>query len=430
MSETTFDKNKKILVIGSGGREHALVKALKASSQVSEVLAAPGSAGIAQDATCYNIAPNDFSALMELAKSEQVAFTLVGPEAPLVAGIVDAFEKADLKIFGPSQAAAQLEGSKAFTKHFLAKYQIPTAKYEVFSDFDAAKKFVQENSDTEWVVKVDGLAAGKGVYVSRTPEATLEALAEVFLQSRFGKQTVVLEEFLDGEEVSFMALCDGENALPLASSQDHKRLLDGDQGPNTGGMGAYSPAPLLTPELEEEVIRTVLKPTLAGMKSEGSPFRGILYAGLMVVKGKPYVLEYNVRFGDPEAQVILPRLQSDWVELFEAGLEGRLDQVKPVWKKESAAVIVLAAQGYPESSRKGDKILGLQEAAPLATLYFAGVGKEGEDWITAGGRVLGVTALGSDLTSALKQAYAAVDKICFSGMQFRKDIGRRGLGHG
>lgn len=425
MSSTNI--NKKILVIGSGGREHALVKALKASPQVSEVLAAPGSPGIAQDATCYDIAATDFDALMELAKSQQVAFTLVGPEAPLVDGIVDAFQKAGLKIFGPSKAAAQLEGSKAFSKDFLRKYKIPTALYEVFHDLEAAKKFVESNTDTEWVVKVDGLAAGKGVYVSRTTKATLQALEEIFLNVRFGKQAVVIEEFLAGEELSFMALCDGENALPLASSQDHKRLLNGDEGPNTGGMGAYSPAPLLTPELESELIETVLKPTLAGMKSEGAAFAGILYAGVMVVDGKPYVLEYNVRFGDPEAQVILPRLKSDWVELFEAGISGRLDQVTAQWTNESAAVVVLAAENYPASPRKGDKISGLDEATKLATVYFAGVGGKENDWLTAGGRVLGITALGESLALALQRAYEAVGKIAFSGMHYRSDIGQRGL---
>lgn len=416
----------KALVIGSGGREHALVKALAASPQIEQVLAAPGNPGMIE-AQCHPVKGSDIPALIRLAQTEGVDLTVVGPEAPLVEGVVDAFEAAGLKIFGASQKAAALEGSKAFTKDFLKKYRIPTAQYRVCHDLESAKKFVEANRDKEWVVKVDGLAAGKGVFVTRTPEATLKALETVFVEKAFGDQAVVIEEFLDGEEVSFIALCDGERALPLASSQDHKRLLDGDQGPNTGGMGAYSPAPILTPELHEKVMTQIIGPTLKGMAQEGRPFSGVLYAGLMICRGEPLVLEYNVRFGDPEAQVILPRLESDWVDLFCAATEGRLDQVKCRWKEQSAVVVVLAAQGYPSSPKKGDLITGLEDVGNEVVVYHAGTQKKGDQFVTAGGRVLGVTALGDSLQSAVKKAYQAVEKIHFDGMQYRKDIAAKGM---
>ncbi len=417
----------KALVIGSGGREHALVKALVRSPKIREVLVAPGNPGMAREARCVPLKVEDISGLLQLAKSESVDFTVVGPELPLTLGIVDAFEAEGLKILGPCRAAAQLEASKAFTKDFLKKYRIPTAEYDVFSDWESAEAFLQVNAQRQWVVKVDGLAAGKGVFVSRTLEATRDALREVLVERSFGEQRAVLEEFLDGEELSFMVLCDGRVGLPLASSQDHKRLYDGDEGPNTGGMGAYSPAPLLNKSLEAKILERILHPTLAGMEAEGHPFRGILYVGLMIVKGEPYVLEFNVRFGDPEAQVILPRLESDWVDLFLAAILGRLSETMPRWSAQSAAVVVLAAAGYPEAPRKGDTILGISEAESLGQVYFSGVERHGETWVTAGGRVLGIGGLGLDLQAALNQAYAAVDKICFPGMQFRRDIGKRGL---
>lgn len=414
------------LVVGSGGREHALVQALARSPKISKIFAAPGNPGMTQ-AQCLPVSTEDIPALLKLAKDHQVDFTVVGPEVPLVQGIVDQFEAAGLKIFGPSQRAAILEGSKAFTKDFLEKYRIPTAKYRVFKDLNAAKKFVEENSKTPWVVKVDGLAAGKGVFVSKTPKETIAALEEVFLKKSFGEQSVVLEEFLEGEEVSFMVLSDGERSLPLASAQDHKRLLDQDQGPNTGGMGAYSPAPIMTPMLHEKVMTRIIAPTLKGMAAEGRPFKGILYAGLMIVSGEPYVLEYNVRFGDPEAQVILPRLRTDWVELLQAAIEGHLDRVKPVWKEESAVVVVLAAEGYPHAPRKGDPIEGMDEAAKESYVYHAGTKLQNGKFITAGGRVLGITALGKNLKTAVERAYDAVKKIHFKGMHYRKDIASRGL---
>lgn len=414
------------LVIGSGGREHALVKALARSPKIKKIFAAPGNPGMVE-AECVPIPADHIADLIPFAHKEKIDLTLVGPEAPLVQGIVDQFEKAGLRIFGANQAAAILEGSKVFTKNFLKKYRIPTAAYQSFGDFESAKKFLRDQGDREWVVKVDGLAAGKGVFVSRTPEATLQALEEVFVKKGFGEQAVVLEEFLDGEELSFMAVCDGERGFPLATSQDHKRLLDGDEGPNTGGMGAYSPAPLMTPELHERVMNEIISPTLKGMKAEGRPFKGLLYAGLMVVGGDPYVLEFNVRFGDPEAQVILPRLESDWVDLFIAATEGRLDQVRAVWQEASAVVIVLAARGYPASPQKGDEISGLDEVGEEVIVYHAGTAKKDGRFVTAGGRVLGVTALGKNLRSAVDKAYAAVNKIHFQGMQFRKDIAAKGL---
>jgi len=418
----------KVLVIGSGGREHALVKALAASPQVNTVLAAPGNPGMVE-AQCHGLKADDIAGLLQLATDEKVDFTVVGPEAPLVAGLADAFAAAGHRVLGASKAAAALEGSKAFTKDFLKKYRIPTADYATFTELAPALKFLQENSSREWVVKIDGLAAGKGVFVTRNIPDTRAVLEKLFTEQPFGKQAVVLEEFLDGEEVSFMVLCDGERALPLASSQDHKRLQDGDQGPNTGGMGAYSPAPLVTPELHEKIMIRVIGPTLKGMAAEGRPFRGILYAGLMVVNGEPLVLEYNVRFGDPEAQVILPRLKSDWLELFLAAEAGDLSRANPRWKDDSAVVVVLAAAGYPDSPRKGDVISGLSAAEQVegAQVFHAGTAKSGADFVTSGGRVLGVTALGKDLSQAVQRAYAAVKEIQFEGMQYRKDIAQRGL---
>lgn len=416
----------KALVVGSGGREHALVQALARSPKIKKVLAAPGNPGMTQ-ADCFPVRADDIPALVKLAQDQHVDLTVVGPEVPLVEGIVDQFEAAGLKIFGPNKRAAILEASKAFTKDFLAKYKIPTAKYRVFKDGAAAKKFVEENARTSWVVKVDGLAAGKGVFVSKKPQETLQALDEVFQKKSFGDQSVVLEEFLDGEEVSFMVLSDGERSFPLASAQDHKRLLNDDQGPNTGGMGAYSPAPIVTPELHEKIMTRVIGPTLKGMAAEGRPFKGILYAGLMIVAGEPYVLEYNVRFGDPEAQVILPRLRSDWIDLLEASIEGHLDRVNAVWKEESAVVVVIAAEGYPNSPRKGDLIEGLEQAAKDSYVYHAGTTLKNGSFLTAGGRVLGITALGRNLKAAVEKAYQAVEKIHFKGMHYRKDIAKRGM---
>lgn len=417
----------KILIIGSGAREHALVKAFKKSPRVTQILAAPGNAGIAQDADCFAIAVDKINELVELAILEKVELTVVGPELPLTLGIVDAFQAKGLKIFGPSKAAAVLEESKIFTKNFLKKYKIPTARYEVFSEAEAARQFLRQNAETRWVVKADGLAAGKGVIVSQNLDEALQAVDRILVKQEFGKQAVVIEEFLDGEELSFMVLCDGVEGLALASSQDHKRLLDGDQGPNTGGMGAYSPAPLMTRELSNEVMKKIIAPTLAGMREEGRSFVGVLYAGLMICNGKPYVLEYNVRFGDPEAEVILPRLESDWLELFEAALEKKLTSIRPRWSEQSAVCVVLAAAGYPENPHKGDVILGLERAGKSLQVFHGGTARREQDWVTAGGRVLTLTALGATLREAVNKVYSELAQIEFEGMQYRKDIAVRGL---
>jgi phosphoribosylamine--glycine ligase len=417
----------KVLVIGSGGREHALVKAMKRSPRVKEVLAAPGNAGMAQEARCLDVAADHVSSLVAAAQAERVDLTVVGPEGPLTAGVVDAFRAEGLKILGPTRDAAILEASKIFTKDFLKKYRIPTARYQVFDEAGPARDFLRRNAGTRWVVKADGLAAGKGVLVTQNLEEALEAVDRVFVHKEFGEQRAVIEEFLEGEELSFMVLSDGIEGIALASSQDHKRLLDGDGGPNTGGMGAYSPAPLMTEALSDEVMERIIAPTLAGMREEGRTFTGILYAGLMIVRGKPYVLEYNVRFGDPEAEVLLPRLESDWLDLFEAALEGRLAAARPRWSEKSAVGVVLAAAGYPQNPRKGDVIRGLPEAEKLAQVHHAGTARKGEAWVTGGGRVLTLTALGENLASAVQRCYQAVSQVHFDGMQYRKDIASRGL---
>ncbi|MFO1463610.1 MAG: phosphoribosylamine--glycine ligase [bacterium] len=417
----------KVLVIGSGGREHALVKAAKRSPRVREVLAAPGNPGIGRDARCCAVPADDIPGLLQLAQGEGVDLTLVGPEVPLTQGIVDAFQGAGLRIFGPNRAAAELEASKVFTKNFLKKYRIPTAQYEVFTEAEAARRFLREHAGTRWVLKADGLAAGKGVLVPLSLAEALEGVDRILVQQEFGPQQLVIEEFLDGEELSFMVLCDGTQGLALASSQDHKRLNDGDQGPNTGGMGAYSPAPLMTEALSAEIMRDIIAPTLAGLREEGRPFVGVLYAGLMIVAGKPYVLEYNVRFGDPEAEVLLPRLESDWIDLFEAAIAGRVAAAKPKWRPGSAVCVVLAAEGYPANPRKGDEIQGLDEAGELATVFHAGTALREGRWLSNGGRVLTVTALGDGLEAAVQRAYQAVQKISFRGMHYRKDIAARGL---
>ncbi|HCU25311.1 MAG TPA: phosphoribosylamine--glycine ligase [Deltaproteobacteria bacterium] len=417
----------KVLIIGSGGREHALVKALRRSGRVSELLAAPGSSGIAQDARCCPVSVEDIPGLLRLAQAEEVGLTIVGPELPLTLGVVDAFQAAGLRIFGPTQAAAILEASKVFTKNFLKKYRIPTARYEIFSEAEVAKQFLRDHAATPWVLKADGLAAGKGVLIPLNLEEALAGVERILVRQEFGKQQLLIEEFLDGEELSFMVLCDGVAGLALASSQDHKRLNDGDLGPNTGGMGAYSPAPLMTEELSQEVMRTIIAPTLAGMREEGRPFVGVLYAGLMIVKGKPYVLEYNVRFGDPEAEVLLPRLESDWMDLFEAAIEGRISQSDPKWRPGSAVCVVISAEGYPAAPSKGDVISGLEQAGAEAIVYHAGTVLSEGTWLTNGGRVLAVTALGKDLETAVRNAYAAISRISFRGMHYRRDIAARGV---
>ena len=425
----------KILVIGSGGREHALAWKLKQSIRVSEVIVAPGNAGTARERGVRNadVRVDDLDGLLALAKRERIDLTVVGPEVPLVLGVVDRFRAAGLRIFGPRAAAAQLEGSKAFAKDFLARHQIPTAKYQVFTALEPALAHVRREG-APIVIKADGLAAGKGVVVALTLSDAEQALHDMLGGHSLGDAgaRVVVEEFLDGEEASFIAICDGEHALAMATSQDHKRVFDGDMGPNTGGMGAYSPAPVVTAEIHQRVMDTVIKPTLAGMRQDGHPFMGFLYAGLMIsARGEIKVLEFNVRFGDPETQPILLRLQSDLVDLLEAALDGRLHETIAVWDPRPSIGVVLAAHGYPAKVRNGDAIHGLDSRHAADTKVFhAGTKLQGERVLTAGGRVLTVCALGTDIVDARAKAYAEVDKLRFDGMHYRRDIAHRAIGRG
>jgi phosphoribosylamine--glycine ligase len=421
----------KVLVIGGGGREHALAWKLAQSPRVAEVLAAPGNAGTATEPKCRNVpvSATDIAGLVALARAEAVGLTVVGPEAPLVAGVVDAFEAAGLACFGPRKLAARLEGSKQFTKEFLVRHGIPTARYAAITraTFDPAAIRAQR---PPIVVKADGLAAGKGVIIAASANDAIRA-AEGMFAGDFGEagRVVVVEEFLEGEEASFIVMADGAHVLPLATSQDHKRLRDGDDGPNTGGMGAYSPAPVVTPALHARVMREVIHPTIAGLAAEGMPYTGFLYAGLMIAKdGTPNVLEYNCRFGDPETQPVLSRLTSDLVTLVEAALAGRLDSVEAEWDPRAALGVVLAAEGYPDEPRKGDLIEGLDVAARLPGKVFHAATRIGDGGIvTAGGRVLCAVGLGNGIAAARQQAYALVDRIGWRGMQCRRDIGWRAL---
>jgi phosphoribosylamine--glycine ligase len=422
----------KVLVIGSGGREHALAWKLKQSPRVSEVIVAPGNAGTANEPGLRNVAisATDIDSLLHFAQVENVALTVVGPEAPLVAGLVDRFQASGLKCFGPSAKAAQLEGSKAFAKDFLARHRIPTAHYAVFTELEPALAHVRKHG-APIVIKADGLAAGKGVVVAMTLSDAEAALHDMLGTHAFGSAgaRVVIEEFLDGEEASYIVIADGKHALPMATSQDHKRVGDGDTGPNTGGMGAYSPAPVVTPEVEARVLREVIEPTLAGMAADGLPFTGFLYAGLMIDKsGAPKVIEFNVRFGDPETQPIMLRLQSDLVELIEAALDGKLDAQRTQWDSRPAIGVVLAAHGYPGTVRTGDAISGLDaDFGADVKVFQAGTKIENGKVVTAGGRVLAVCALGSDLSAAQRNAYSAVDRIHFDGGFCRRDIAYRAL---
>ena len=421
----------KVMVIGGGGREHALAWKLAQSPRVSEVLVAPGNPGTAAEPKCRNVAvaADDVPGLVAIAGAEGVALTIVGPEQPLVIGVVDAFAAAGLRCFGPRQAAAQLEGSKAFTKRFLERHHIPTAAYGVFTraNFDAAWVRVQR---APLVVKADGLAAGKGVIICATQEEAVTTVEEMFAGA-FGTagDTVVVEQFLEGEEASFIVMVDGEHVLPLATSQDHKRVGDGDTGPNTGGMGAYSPAPVVTPAVHARAMNEVILPTVRGLAAEGMPYIGFLYAGLMVADdGTPNVLEFNCRFGDPETQPVLSRLQSDLVELCEAGLDGKLDQVTCDWDPRPAVGVVLAAAGYPESPRKGDAITGLDTAAKLpGKVFHAGTALQGETLVTSGGRVMCAVGLGNTVREAQQAAYALVDVVDYAGKLVRRDIGYRAI---
>ena len=419
----------KLLVIGSGGREHALAWKLARSPRVSQVYAAPGNGGTAGEEGVKNLPATKIATLVEFARREGIALTVVGPEAPLSEGLVDAFRKAGLRIFGPDRAAAQLESSKDFAKQFMVRHGIPTARYQTFSDAAAAHAYLDAQG-APIVVKADGLAAGKGVVVAQTLAEAHAAVDAMLAGNTLGEAgtRVVIEECLAGQEASFIVMADGRHVLPLASSQDHKRLLDDDAGPNTGGMGAYSPAPVVTPELHARIMREIILPTVAGMARDGLPYTGFLYAGVMVDgAGNPRVLEFNCRLGDPEAQPLLMRLKSDLLDLLEAALDGRLDRVEAQWDRRVALAVVLAAVGYPEHPRKGDEIGGLPVPQEDAHVFHAGTRREDGRLLTAGGRVLAVTALGDSVRMAQKRAYDLAQGIHFSGMQYRRDIGWRAL---
>lgn len=418
----------KVLVIGSGGREHALCWKI-AQHPDTEVYIAPGNPGMLDVATLVNIKVDDIPTLVEFAKAEGIDLTVVGPELPLTLGIVDAFQAEGLACFGPGKAAAQLEGSKAFSKNLMKKYNIPTAAFDTFTDVEAAKAFVDEIG-VPCVVKADGLAAGKGVIICMTREEADKAIEDMLSDHAFGdaSATIVIEEYMEGPEVSVLAFADGKHVLPMVSAQDHKRIFDGDKGPNTGGMGAYSPAPVYTEALSEEVNKTIIEPTIAAMAAEGMPFTGILYTGLMLTEKGPRVLEYNVRFGDPETQPIMVRMKSDIVDLFQACLDGTLDQAELEWYDEAAVCVIMASGGYPASSEKGVPIHGLDDIAPEEAIVFhSGTAVKDDQVVTNGGRVLGVTAKDATIKGAIDKAYAAVEKITFDHMQFRRDIGARAL---
>jgi len=419
----------KLLVIGSGGREHALAWKLAQSPRVQKVLVAPGNGGTATENGVENVALTRVEDLIAFAKKENIQLTVVGPEAPLAAGIVDSFQAAGLKIFGPTRAAARLESSKDFAKSFMARHGIPTALHRTFDSAEEAKAFVAERG-APIVVKADGLAAGKGVVVAASVAEANAAIEQMMTQKSLGAAgaRLVVEEFLEGEEASFIVMSDGTHVLALATSQDHKRLRDGDTGPNTGGMGAYSPAPVVTPKVHARVMREIIVPTIQGMAQEGMPYVGFLYAGLMIDRsGAPKTLEYNCRLGDPETQPIIVRLKSDLLDLVERALEGTLDQVQAQWDRRAALGVVVAAAGYPEEPRKGDAISGLPKPGPDCRVFHAGTRLEGKALVTNGGRVLCVTALGDSVKMARLRAYEALEKIRFEGMQYRKDIAHRAL---
>ncbi|MBI5103161.1 MAG: phosphoribosylamine--glycine ligase [Nitrospirae bacterium] len=421
----------KVLVIGSGGREHAIVWKLAQSRSVDKIYCCPGNAGIAGMAECIDVKQDDFAALLDFVKYEWIDLTIVGPEDPLSKGIVDLFEKEGRRILGPTKAAAQLESSKVFSKDLMRANGIPTADYKVFTSYLHAEEYIKMKG-TPIVIKADGLAAGKGVFIASTTEEAIDALRIIMKDRAFGDagNKVLIEDCLQGEEASFMVFTDGKTIVPMVSSQDHKRIFDNDRGLNTGGMGAYSPAPVVTEAMEHTVIEKVMKPTIRALKAEGITYKGILYAGLMIdKKGTPYVLEYNCRLGDPETQPVLSRLETDLTEIAIAIAEERLDQVQVRWKKDPAVCVVISSEGYPGAYRKGDVITGVEEAETLegVKVFHAGTAFQDDKIVTSGGRVLGVTATGSDIADARRKAYEAIEKIHFRGMHFRKDIASRAL---
>lgn len=420
----------KVLVIGGGGREHTLVWKLSQSSQVDKIYCAPGNAGIAELAECIDFGNKGFDTLIDFIKYEWIDLTIVGPEEPLSKGIVDAIEKEGRKVLGPNQKAAQLESSKVFAKDFMKRYGIPSANYGVFTSYVHAEDYVKMKG-APIVIKADGLAAGKGVFIARTMDEATGALRLIMKEKAFGDagDRVVVEELIEGEEASFMVFCDGNTVIPMASSQDHKRVFDGDAGPNTGGMGAYSPAPVITGELETVIMEKIMAPVMKGLRMEGISYKGILYAGLMIRDNKPYVLEFNCRLGDPETQPVLARLDTDLVDIAYAIANGKLADMDIKWKPETAVCVVLASKGYPGAYEKGKIITGLEDMKGQEDVFIfhAGTAFRNENIVTAGGRVLGVTALGSGITEARKKAYEAINHIHFEGMHYRKDIAHRAI---
>ena len=420
----------KVLVLGSGGREHALVWKLRQSPRITELYCAPGNGGIARQARCVEIAADDLEALARFAKETKIDLTVVGPEMPLCMGIVDLFQKEKLKIFGPSKGAAQLEGSKAFAKDLMKKYNIPSGGYQVFTKRDEAVAYIKKQG-APIVVKADGLAAGKGVFVAATVDEALAALAAIMIKRIFDEagDRVVIEEKLEGEEASFIAFSDGKQVLPLASTQDHKAIYDNDQGPNTGGMGAYSPAPVVTPQVHERIMQEIMIPTVKAMAAEGMPYRGCLYAGLMIKDGVPRVMEFNCRLGDPETQPLVMRIEGDLIPVIEACIAGDLSQATIAWDPRAAVCVVMASQGYPGAYKKGKPIHGLEKAEmmPGVHCFHAGTTVKEEKYLTAGGRVLGVTGLGQGIKEAIETTYQAVAEITWEGAHYRKDIGKKAL---
>ncbi len=424
------ERKLKILVVGGGGREHALVWKIVQSPLVEQIYCAPGNAGIGQIASCFDISATDLEGLSQFALDYGIDLTVVGPELPLTMGLVDLFEARGLRAFGANRRASEIEGSKAFCKDLLRRCGIPTAFYEVFQERDKAAEYIRSREGAI-VVKADGLAAGKGVIVAQTQREALEALDRIMVAKDFGSagDRVVIEECLTGEEASFLAFTDGEIVLPMVSSQDHKRIFDNDLGPNTGGMGAYSPAPVVTEEVHRKIVEGIMIPTIRGMAAHGRPYRGVLYGGLMIKDGEPYVLEFNARFGDPEAQPTLVRMKSDVVPILMACVDGTLKGREIEWDTRDAVCVVMSSKGYPGTYEKGKVIEGLDEAASLAdvVIFHAGTAFGGEEIVTNGGRVLGVTALGDGIAQAIDKAYQAVERVRWEGAHYRKDIGKKAL---
>ncbi|MBF7081923.1 phosphoribosylamine--glycine ligase [Desulfallas sp. Bu1-1] len=418
----------KVLIVGGGGREHALAWKLSRSPRVKKIFCAPGNAGIAELAECVNINAENVPAILDLARQHKFDLTVVGPEAPLVAGLVDAMEKEGFPVFGPRQRAAEIEGSKVLAKEIMQKYSIPTARHAVFEDAEAAQEYIKKTG-APCVIKADGLAAGKGVIVAEDEQTALSAVHYIMKQRAFGAagNRVVVEECLRGEEASMLAFTDGENVVPMIPAQDHKQVYDNDCGPNTGGMGAYAPAPVITPELRQEVVDKILIPTVRGLAAEDRPYRGVLYAGLMITDRGPQVLEFNARFGDPEAQPIMMMLQSDLVDVIEALLAGELNKINIGWNDGASVCVVLTSQGYPGEYRKGEIISGLDNLPENVVAFHSGTALKGNRVVTAGGRVIGITARAASIPEAIELAYQGVSKVHFNDMHYRKDIGKKAL---